>query len=369
MLFALSSPGIAHAVDAVLLFQAPGLRPGLCAALRLQLTEVATVTCRDDVREVGLAARLQAASAALVEHGAQLGVLLERDDDPSIVRMMLVGAAADEAVLALERIENRASPDVDRSLALKVRDAYEVMSAAAAANAATAAAAGPAEMPIGELPRTPLAPTARTSLAAVLAPHTRALGSERARALVEAGAGISLAEQTRGLALFGLGMRLSTPGRFFELMLAGQLATRAHARAPSGQVYEDEWGLALALRGAKTWSAFTLGAFAELGGVRVHALGITSRDGSEGEKNRGLLRAGLGLDLRVYLLSGLALRCAPELTLDHVAQSFELDGQEAMALGYLRVVVPISLVLDLALGRASETSRRRSEAIRNSDAN
>src|SRR5687768_9552592 len=117
----------ARADDRVLLFEQKGLRPGLCAALRIQLTGAAQVTCEREGDEATLSERITRAAERVKAEDARVGLLIERDPDPRLVRMYIVAAQNDQAVVAIERIEDRPEPDVDRSLALKVRDAFFVI--------------------------------------------------------------------------------------------------------------------------------------------------------------------------------------------------------------------------------------------------
>jgi hypothetical protein len=123
----------ARADEGVVLREGGAARPGLCAALRIQLSGIAPVSCEAEPARAALSERIAATAARLREQHARLGVLLERDPEPGLLRMYIVAARDDQAVLAIERIEDRPEPDIDRSLALKIGDAYEVMAIVQAA--------------------------------------------------------------------------------------------------------------------------------------------------------------------------------------------------------------------------------------------
>ncbi|MDB4973646.1 MAG: hypothetical protein JWN48_1987, partial [Myxococcaceae bacterium] len=178
------------------------MRPGLCAALRIQLSDLADVRCSASALETALSQRIAESSSEVVREHAKLGVLLERDPDLSRVRMLLVGAREDHALLAIERIEDRPAPDIDRSLALKVRDTLESLQAASATQTRRETA-------------TPEPASASASqLAATLAPSSAQVSAARLRALLETGGGLRVEARTRGAFLLGLGLRGSRDAYF-----------------------------------------------------------------------------------------------------------------------------------------------------------
>jgi hypothetical protein len=301
----------AHARDAVVLLEAAGLRPDLCVALRIQLTDVADVRCRTEpAGAAGLAARIGAAARLVASEPARLVVLLERDADARHVRMVLVGAPEDRAVLAIESIEDRAAPDVDRSLALKVRDTLDVMDARPA-----------------------------NELALVVAPPA-APRTEHLAGLLEVGAAVSVNTHVRAAGLLGLGLRARRGAAYGELALGAQRSSSLVVKNQLGRV-------------GRVFGPVSVGALAELGMLGVRAFGITT-DGSHGDDARLLARLGVGLDLRATLLRGpttVVLRCAPTLQIDPTRQRFELDGQPALDLGRVRAWLPLTLLVELPLAR------------------
>lgn len=316
---------LARAADSVLLFESAGLRPELCAALRIQLTDVATVECRPELSGVALSERIARAAQVVAQEGRRLGVLLERDPDPRLVRMLLVGGRADQAALAIERIEDRPEPDIDRSLALKVRDAVEVMNV------------------------TEERLTERNALAALLVTPKPPAPVTHVELLFEVGGAVSVGQQTRGLGLAGLGLRMGQV-RWFEAAVLGQLTSRVERGASDGRVDEREWGLSAGARGGRSFAHGSVGGLLEVGFVRAAAHGIAA-DGNDGERKLMLPRAAIGLDLRLSVVRGLSLRFAPAVELFPIAQSFAVDNDVKMNLGPVRALLPLTAVVELPLGR------------------
>ncbi|HEX6240700.1 MAG TPA: hypothetical protein VFZ61_07400 [Polyangiales bacterium] len=314
------SPALA---ESVLLWETPTIRPGLCAALRIQLTGVATVTCQPGAQAGPLSERIRAASARVASVPAKVGVLLERDPDPSLVRMYLVASGSDQAVISIERIEDRPDADVDRSLALKVRDALDVMIAAEAAQR--------------EAPALP----------ALLVPKPRPSAlAQRWQTAIEAGAAASWGAHTRFSGILAVGARLLRGRTYGELVGALRMSTAIRTENRFGVVDAEEWGATLALRIGRRVARFGLGALAIVGLDRVGARGVTS-DGSAGEETVAVLHTDIGLDLRVQLVQGVWMRLAPALQIYPIAQRFTLDDQLVTELGRLRVDVPLTLLVTL----------------------
>jgi hypothetical protein len=333
-----ASSAVARA-DGVVLLEAEPVRPALCDALRIQLTDVAQVSCPTDRGATDLTSRIARASAAVRDLGAELGVLLERDPDARHLRMYLVSAQQDRAVLSVERIEDRSAPDIDRSLALKARDTLEVLRGARTSS--TAQAAAPADVALA------IAPQSSVSASLQHAAHGPQPGLSL---LLETGGALSAGRQRRAAGLLALGARTTHALGYGELALSGHVASGVRETGPLGQVVEDEWGLALSLRAGRSLGRWSVGGLAELGAVRASALGITADGSGVGRRALGLARLGIGLDLRVTVLRGPAaveLRLAPCLQIDPVAQEFSLDGQRALALGRVRALVPLTLLITL----------------------
>lgn len=312
----------ARAQDRVLLLETPELRPELCGALRIQLTDVAAVRC-SPAPGGPLPERIERAAAAVRDEGARLAVLLEREGEADAVRMVLVGPEPDRALLTMERHEGRPEPDIDRSLALKVRDALDVIEVA--------------EEVVAE----------KSPLPALLAPRPRE--ADRMHLLFEGGGGASLSLHTRAIGILAFGASLENTRLRAELALAGTLASQVTTRG-GGRVEEDEWALALSVRGLRKLGRVAFGGALEGGIVHMSADGETI-DGTSGRAERLRPRLALALDLRVSPLRGLTLRLAPALEIYPTAQKFALDGEPRLELGHVRVLVPLTLLFELPVAR------------------
>jgi len=319
----------ARAEDVVRLFETKGLRPALCSALRIQVSDLGDVRCEVDALDSDLPARIEAAAEVVQNKQARLSVLLERDPNPRRVRMYIVGGRDDEAVIAIENIENKPDPDVDRALALKVRDALDAF----------------------ELVKQSVAAGASTPLAAVVAPRSVESVPERWAALLEAGGGL-LAGGGSGARAAGkmlAGARLSAASLRAELALGARLHSDITQQSGGASVDESEWGPLLSLRGLWSSARFELGAVSEVTFLSMHAQGTTA-SGARGSKREGSLALSLGLDARVLLFRATSLRFAPAIEVLSVAQRFSVDDRVTMNLGRTRVLVPLSLLLALPLG-------------------
>ncbi len=326
----------AQAEAAVVLFERAPLRPGLCAALRIQLSGSAEVRCVADGTAPGLAERLEGARARLRSDAATLGVLLERDADPSLVRMYLVSAEGEQAALSIERIEDRPEPDVDRSLALKVRDAYELIGFVQRElpQAEPAAAAAVLAPPPAAAARVSTVPNATTPVAPEPYLH----------AFVELGGGLTLGGALRGLghALLGVG-KVGSRQRY-EFGVGARLATdEERANAAGVKVRLTERGPLLAAR--LTYRTGRL----ELGGAIQLYLAFTTADadGFRGQKPPITPVIALAPDLRLRLFPLAYLRFAPSFELATMRQRYTVDNRLVIERDYFGASLTLALVISL----------------------
>jgi hypothetical protein len=301
-------------------------RPGLCAALRIQLTGVAEVHCEAEPAQAALSERIAATSAALQAQGARLGVLLERDPDPGLLRMYIVAARGDQAVVAIERIEDRPEPDVDRSLALKVSDAYEAIAIVRAA-----------------------APERALPVAAALEPAPTAAPSSRWAPLLEVGGGLHLEpDQLRGLVNILLGVGIDLGALRFELAAGARLDSEAKQTTSAlGSMRMRERAGLLDLRLLWRSSRFEIGAVLEGVFSRISASGDAA-DAAEGSQEERFFSPVLavGADLRVRLFGTAFLRAAPTLEVMH-EERLAIHKTTLLTTGPLRAVLPLSLLVYL----------------------
>jgi hypothetical protein len=335
----------AHAEGDVVLFERAPLRPGLCAALRIQLSGSARVRCLADGPGEALAERLSTTRERLRKEQGALGVLLERDADARLMRMYLVTGVGEQATLAIERIEDRPEPDVDRSLALKVRDAFEVIAfvdSALPAHQASAAAvlAGPRAGPEPGVP----------------SPAQGLLAGEAAGpfwlSFVELGGGLSLGGGTQGLGYALLGVGRAVPRFRYELGLGARLASRQHESTRLGSLGVVERGALLTARFLWRSGRFELGAALNLSVLFASAEAVFAED----TQRRTLVTPTLGVGpaLRVRVFHFVYLQCAPSLELKLIRQRFALDDQQLIDRQQLGFVFPLSLLISLPLEKTPE---------------
>jgi hypothetical protein len=297
-------------------------RPGLCAALRIQLTGVAEVRCEAEPAQAALSERIAATSAELRAQDARLGVLLERDPDPALVRMYIVAAHGDQAVIAIERIEDRAEPDVDRSLALKVSDAYEAIA----------------------IVRTAV-PERAPPVAAALQPAQAPAASRRWDPLLEVGGGLHLErDQLRGLANILLGVGVGRGALRFELGAGARLDSESEATSALRSVHMGERGGLLGLRVLWRSSRFEIGGVLEGVFSRISASAVAAERTQHEHFFSPVL--GVGADLRLRLFGTAYLRLAPTLEVMHEEQ-LAIYGSTLLTTGPLRAALPLSLLVYL----------------------
>ncbi|HEX6242508.1 MAG TPA: hypothetical protein VFZ61_16460 [Polyangiales bacterium] len=321
-----------------MLFQQQGLRPGLCVALRIQLSDAADVGCVPEGASADLAQRLEAAATQVRDQDARLGVLIERDPDPGRVRMYILSSRTDQAVIAIEAIEDRPEPDVDRSLALKVRNAFELV----------------------VFVKTH-APTTTSPLSAVLAPPPPPAASA-ARPLwvllLDAGAGLALGNGLRAVSSVALGLGRqrdsSVPGADgrsgsrWELALGARLySERTETEGPL-RLSMVERGPTLV--GRRLWhkDIFEWGASLEAMLSVVKADG-TARDGNQDTARLLTPVLSPGLELRVRLFSAAYLRFAPTLEIPTIQRTLRVDGEPLMEDAPVRASLPLSLLVLLPI--------------------
>jgi hypothetical protein len=320
---------------AVVLAERAGLRPELCGALRIQLSGLATVHCEPAGPEVPLPERIASAAARVRARQARLGIFLERDADPRLLRMYVVGLRADQAVLAVEPIEDRPDRDVDRSLALKVASSFERVGQTAE----------PGEQAAGTPADTmPLASALREDTA----PPTHALAPSW-QLFMEAGGGVRSGPQVAGLALLNLGVSHVTQRSRLELALGVELGTSYSARQGDLRVSARERTPLLSARALQRQNArFEWGAELRLACILLSAEGYAA-DGSRGERLLGVPTVGVGADLRVRLFASAFLRFNPGVDLPLVQQRLSVDGAVLVDYPTASWTLPLSVMFFLPL--------------------
>ncbi len=238
--------------QALLLYAEDG-RPGVCGALRIQMADVGGVVCETSSLPSGFAARIAYVSAQVRARGARIGLVVEPDSDPTLVRMLIIGARADQAVLAIERLADRPGPDVDRSLALKAREAHDVV------------AVGP-ELPLAAVLRpTPTSPRPDAG------PEPRAAPSAR-RYFGDVVMGPWLGPAALLGGALSVGVARQRQRLRWETVAQGYLLSEHNERRGARSVTLTEWGASLLQR-----LLFTRGRLATGGALGLHGASLRAR--------------------------------------------------------------------------------------------
>ncbi len=314
----------------MILREMPAVRPGLCGALRIQFAGVTEVRCVPDGEfNAPLSARVAQTARQVSASGAALGVFLERDPSPGLLRMYLVASRADQAVLSVESIEAKPDRDIDRGLALKVLEVFNTLQEtkdAGGAGALVGVLGGPVR---GQAPTLP----------------EGARGSGALRGFVEAGVGLRTGTTLTASVALSLGLSRQLERVRLDVVGGADMETPFEVRASSRHVRVVERGPTLAVRAVRSVGGVEFGG--ELHGrlAFVSAEG-TALDGSRGERLLLLPYLGMGVDMRVSLTSRIWLRVAPTLDIALIHQRYEVDRITIVDAKILRLTLPLSVGFD-----------------------
>ncbi len=306
------------------------IRPGLEPSLRIQLRGAAELEVQKAPWPPDLPARVADATERAQRQGVEWVVWADppvvdaqspTHDEISVV--YLVGRRQGRALIEVVRVPGGEGPDVDRSLALKVRELIGVSDGAAYA-------LGNAPLP---------APTAQASAASTEPSTDAALFLE---------GGVQLAsEGNAGMVLdFVLATGPGLRGERFAIDVPIELhvgVPRSVADA-RGEVSWSEISVGLSLRAALRLSyALRVGTFAGLTLGFASAEG-RSRSGVRGEALETLPALGFGLDAELSLTRLLSARLALGLSQRFKRQRFAIDGEDVADLGRLVPSAQLSFV-------------------------
>ncbi|MFI5308357.1 MAG: hypothetical protein ACHQ53_13440 [Polyangiales bacterium] len=303
----------------LLLLDPTAVRPGLLAALRIQLSGVAEVEPLTMERGGSVPARIALATELSLREHALLAVWTvgpALDEDASDVVLYLVGQRERRALVEVVRVPGGEGPDLDRTLALKVRVALDELERSGAASPGGVMLAPPS-------PEGPKSWGALFGAGAIVGPQTGAAVGQWGAHLR---AGPSL---------------LVTPFRLsLELALAWFPALRIESAGDSVRVSELAPGLALhaQVRQAALW----LGLRSGVALVWVQASG-RSRSGTQGQGSEQLAVLENGVDVELPIARGLGveLELLAQTWLDR--QRFAVNGREIADLGRLRPLARLTL--------------------------
>jgi hypothetical protein len=309
-------------------------QPGLIQALRIQLADAAPVVDGGELAASSLPERIAEAGQRSRQAQARLAIWVEPaqpgqagQGDPAAPWLLyLVGQRDGRVLVDVVQVPEGTAPDVERSLALKVREAHDALRAAepqAALLASEPAAAAQA-------PRQPW------GFRLALGPAAAALDGSAAGQW-----GLSLQLGTD----LHLGGRGREPGRV-SLHAAAQLRWFAAAEVGSaaGNVALDELDPGLWLAALYRGGRFGVGLSTGLLARRIHVLAEAS-GGERGEARELVWSVPIALELQLTLLAQLALRLAPGLEINLDPENFAIAGVPVIELGRIRPGLELSLVL------------------------
>jgi len=314
-----------QAEDRVVLLQDPAAPPGsgLASALRIQLTGAADVDVRDVPQDVGVSLRIQAASLLAQADDVLVAVWAE----PAVevgggareAVLYVVGHEQGRALVEIVRVPGGEGPDVDRTLALKVRELVDEVRANRAQAAANDLTLEPAAATVA---RSEPAWGARVLLAGALAPLS---GSD----LGQWGARLAAGPAWRDGALRISGLAELTVFPELELGAAAGQA-RLFELAP-GLLGHAQW------RQGAVWIGLRAGLFVSV----LAAQGQSARGRGEAREIAPSWLAGVDVELPIG--DGVGLAAAVDLQARIRRQRFSIDENEVVDLGRLRPVVSIAL--------------------------
>ena len=321
------SLGCAHARERVVLFQTPDLRPGLCSVLRIQLADLADVACLPDPAGDDLAQRLSSGAVQTRAQEARLGVLLTRGERPGRVHLYLVGEKTDEALVSIAEA-NPDDPDLDRSLALKVRAALDV----AISVSALTSAPDKSPEPVSALLR------------------TRPPRRPRWEGLLGVAGGASLGTRRRFEGAMSIGLSKTYGVWSVEPRIAALFWSAVRVRGDDGRVDERAQAVGLRLHSVRRFNRLLLGGHLLSAVLRSEATAL-ARDGRRGTRTSLLPLFGIGADMRVALLEWVWLCLRPRVDWLPVAQTYTTDDVKRLSLGRVRAALDASLLVRFPLER------------------
>jgi len=322
----------------VLLVERAHARPELRVTLQIQLMGVAELGVRSDLRGDTTAARI-ASAAVLARSETALAVIwsdppITRDDGLRDVVLYVVGNRAGRALVELVRVPASDGPELDRSLALKVREVIvELIDAQGhAPSAALLVTQPPVSSAVGE----------RARAAADSGEPARAVGA-RWGARVFAGPGLVWQP---GLARIGLELGAGPTLAHGPYLLG---ATVALAWTPEVTQRRDErvlrlWELTpkLQLELERSFGLLSLGVQGGLSVSTIHATGAL--DTRQRSASLSLFAGLVGLRVELAIARALALRLRCDLQVFARHQRFAVDDQTLVDLGRARGLFGLDLV-------------------------
>jgi hypothetical protein len=319
----------ARADDRVLLLtDSAEPRPGLLSALRIQLMGACDVASREAPAVPSVAARV-AAMTELAERERALLVVraegpLALGDGSQEAVLYMVGQRKGRALLEVVRVPGNSGPDLDRTLALKVREAVDELHRSAAGSPSDAMLGLPADASAVMDAHGPTRWGGVLGLGVVGGPQSGATFGQWGPQLHV------------GPALLAARLRLSM------LLVLGWFPS-LEARRADASVRVSEVAPELALHAQLRQRGLWLGARTGLALALVHATGRNGA-GAQGEAHEQLPSWQLAVDAELPLVDGLSLDFEVGLQTWLRRQRFAVDAMQVLDLGRLRPLARLALV-------------------------
>jgi hypothetical protein len=348
------APSTYAAEDRVLLLESHGASGGLFSALQIQLSGVAAPERLAVPASLNTVEGIERGSQLVREHGALAAVWIERGRGPGPVVLYVVGERAGRALVEIVRVPGDRGPELDRTIALKVREFIAAMQRGQAARAEAAQLLQPEAAP----PAQPSAAQA-SSTSELQEPEWQPEPAKNGEDSQEVAAptpswathvsiGIRLGSQPElGLGRWGFGL---TGGPVLELDGLRLGAALAFDAFPSIGVEHEgdlvrfwEWAFGAAVHAQVRTGAIWLGARAgpELVGLDAYGRTGSGNDGRE-RPTTWALRAGLDAEIPLNLY----VSVVASLQLQALAQRLHLDvnGASLVDVGRVRARIGLDLL-------------------------
>jgi hypothetical protein len=333
----------------VLVLESQAPSSGLVSALQIQLSGLAAPERLAVPAAVSAAESIERGSRLVRERGALAAVWVERTHAPGPVVLYVVGEREGRALVEVIRVPGDRGPELDRTIALKVREFVGAMQRGQAARPEAA-----------QLLQPPPAPGPQPSAALLAEPELEA-PPEAARNGEDAAApapstptwttlaavGARLGSQPEvGLGRWGLGVlagpALELNGLRFAALLAFDVFPSVEVERDGNLVRYWEWAFGAVLHAQAQVGTLWLGARAGTQLVGLDAYGLTSgaREGNSEETAWTLLT---GIDAEIPLTLHVSL--AASLQLQALAKRLYLDVNRVSLVDLGRVRARIGLDL------------------------
>lgn len=292
----------------------------LIEALKIQLFDLVQIQPVDGLAPNPLSERTREATDRITAEGARFGLWVETTTlsaSQSQQMLVLVDAKGEGLISALP-MGARQEPELDRALALKVREVIESSAPKPEAPSEVIQAEPPPELPPKNAQKTRL--FFDLGGAAMVAPHP-------AQVALTLGAGAS----------FDVGaIRL-------EPRLGAALMSDFDVEVDGARVSVAEWQLVGGMRAMYAAAGFDVGAAFDLGGRRLSATGVSSL-GTSGETSRWVPWLGLAFEGRVRMTERAHVRLGLGGELMVKSQTFAINQVEVLDVGGWRLRADLGLV-------------------------